>query len=149
MGRPSDFTQDTADAICSRLTEGESLRSICRDDQMPGSSTVFQWLAKHQSFAEQYARAVDARTDAMAEEILQISDDGRNDTFEDESGHESTNHDVIARSRLRVDTRKWLMARMAPKKYGDRVVQQVEGPNGGPVQIQRIELIGVRSDKDT
>jgi hypothetical protein len=103
------------------MAKGESVRSICRDEDMPASSSVFLWLQKHPEFTEQYARAAAARADAFAEEIIEISDDGRNDFAEDGDGHETTNHDVIARSRLRVDTRKWLMARMAPKKYGDRL----------------------------
>ncbi len=127
--------------ICARMSEGESLRSICRDDSMPDKSTVFRWLAAHAEFRDQYARAREARTDAMAEEILEISDDGSNDTYEVD-GREVTNQDVIARSRLRVDTRKWLMARMAPKKYGDRLEQVLTGDPEKPVEtITRIELV--------
>nr|WP_316214145.1 terminase small subunit protein [Bradyrhizobium sp. SZCCHNR2032] len=123
------------------MSEGESLRSICRDDSMPDKSTVFRWLAAHAEFRDQYARAREARTDAMAEEILEISDDGSNDTYEVD-GREVTNQDVIARSRLRVDTRKWLMARMAPKKYGDRLEQVLTGDPEKPVEtITRIELV--------
>lgn len=120
MGRPSSFTQETADAICLRLIEGESLRSICKDEAMPGASTVFQWLAARKDFAEQYARAREAQADHMAEEILQIADDGSNDTYQTDAGL-AVNQDVIARSRLRVDARKWLASKMAPKKYGDKI----------------------------
>ncbi|WP_418220670.1 hypothetical protein [Burkholderia cepacia] len=55
-GRPTTFSQDTADLICERLAEGESLRSICHDDGMPAQSTVFRWLGLHESFSKQYAR---------------------------------------------------------------------------------------------
>ncbi len=72
--------------------------------------------------------------EALAEEILEIADDGSNDTYETEDGHEKVNTDVINRSRLRVDTRKWLMSKLAPKKYGDKVEQFISGPNGAPIQ---------------
>lgn len=76
----------------------------------------------------------------MAEEMLEIADDGRNDTYKDEDGREIANQDVIARSRLRVDARKWLMARMAPKKYGDKIEQTLQGGDT-PIKITRIELV--------
>src|SRR6266404_7464278 len=142
MGRPSDYTPELASLICARMAQGESVRSICRDEEMPATSSIFLWLSRHKEFSEQYARALEARTNAMSEEILEFSDDGKNDTYEDGDGNTSTNHDVIARSRLRVDTRKWLMARMAPKKYGDKLQQEVSGPDGGPLStITRIELV--------
>lgn len=126
MGRPSNFTQETADTICLRLSEGESLRTICKDEEMPGASTVFQWLAARSEFAEQYARAREAQADHMAEEILQIADDGQNDTYQTDDGP-AVNHDVVARSRLRVDARKWLASKMAPKKYGDKLDMKHSG----------------------
>jgi hypothetical protein len=142
MGRPSDYTPELATLICTLMVEGNSLRSICERDGMPDKSTVFRWLAAHRDFQDQYARAMYARADVYAEEIIEISDDGRNDTYTDDNGHEMTNHDVIARSRLRVDTRKWLMARMAPKKYGDRLTQVQAGDPENPVQtVTRIERV--------
>lgn len=108
---------------------------------MPGKSTVMRWLDAHAEFRDQYARAREAQADYWAEEIIEISDDGSNDTYKDEDGHERTNQDVIARSRLRVDTRKWLMARMAPKKYGDKITQEVTGADGAPL-VPIINLTG-------
>lgn len=140
-GRHSGFTQEIADAICERLALGESLRSVCRDEAMPSQSMVFRWLAENQLFREQYARAREAQADSWADDILQISDDGSNDTYIDGDGNERTNQDVIARSRLRVDTRKWLMARMAPKKYGDKITQEVTGADGAPL-VPIINLTG-------
>ncbi|WQO60306.1 hypothetical protein U8C35_07755 [Sinorhizobium medicae] len=87
---------------------------------MPAASTVFLWLSKHREFSEQYARAQADRTAYWAEEIVEISDDEKTD---------------IQRSRLKVDTRKWLMSKMAPKKFGDRVAKEISGPNGGPVRF--------------
>jgi len=135
MARPSIFTPELAAAICERLANGESLRRICEDDAMPAKSSVFKWLSQDKVFADQYARAREAQADSWADDIIQISDDGENDTYKDEDGHERTNQDVIARSRLRVDTRKWLMARMAPKKYGDKITQEHTGAEGGPLVV--------------
>lgn len=140
MARPSDYSPELATLICERIVSGESLRSVCESPDMPDKATVFRWLARHEAFRDQYARIGELRAFIMGEEIIEISDDGRNDTFKDDDGNEHTNHDVIARSRLRVDTRKWLMARMAPKKYGDKVT--VAGDSENPVQtVTRIERV--------
>ncbi len=144
-GRPSIFTDELADEICQRIAEGESLRSICRDERFPAQSTVFRWLTANKDFQEQYAHAREAQADFWADEIIEISDDGRNDTYETENG-ERTNQDVIARSRLRVDTRKWLMARMAPKKYGDKVTQEIDhkSSDGSMTPPTVIEIVALK-----
>jgi hypothetical protein len=134
MGRPSGYTQAIADRICNRLAEGESLRKICLSDDMPATSSVCKWLTEHPDFAEQYTRAREAQADKMAEEILQIADDGMNDTYVDADGKVLVDQDVIARSRLRVDARKWLASKMAPKKYGDKVQAELSGVDGGPIE---------------
>lgn len=139
--RPSDYSSDITAAICERLGLGESLREICRDEAMPDKSTVMRWLARHSEFRDQYACAREAQADYYAEEILEIADDGSNDWMErqnkDGSTYEVENHEVLNRSRLRVDTRKWLMARMAPKKYGEKVTQAHEGEVKFEVSWQR------------
>lgn len=128
MARPSDYSPAIGIVICARMVEGESLRSICRDPDMPSTSAVFRWLAANAPFRDQYARAMDTRADAMAEQILEISDDDSDDVLIDpESGNMRMNSEFVARSRLRVDTRKWLMARMAPKKYGDKITTELMG----------------------
>lgn len=134
IGRPSDYSQDITTAICVRLGLGESLREICRDEAMPAKTTVMRWLAEHAEFRDQYASAREAQADYYAEEIIEISDDGSNDWMKrqnaDGSEVEVENREVLNRSKLRVDTRKWLMARMAPKKYGDKITQELTGPEG-------------------
>lgn len=134
MARPSKFTQAIADAICTRLMEGESLRAICQDQKMPGQRTVYQWLNDKSEFQQQYARAREVQADRLAEEILEIADDGSRDTYKDDEGNICTDHEVVARSRLRVDSRKWLASKMAPKKYGDRLTQEIGGIGGGPIE---------------
>ena len=121
--RPSIYSDDLAATICQRMAEGESLRAICRNADMPGKTTVLRWLGddSHPGFREQYTHAREMQADYFAEEILEIADDGIGDMTEDDKGRLNVNQEIVARSRLRVDTRKWLMARMAPKKYGDRM----------------------------
>lgn len=99
---------------------GESLRSVCRDDAMPSRETVYQWLSKHEAFADQYAKACDVRADQMFDEIFEIADDGTND-FTEQDGEARVNGEHIQRSRLRIDARKWALSKMMPKKYGDKL----------------------------
>ena len=120
-GRPTIYTSELADAICRRLATGESLRRICRDDGMPAESTVRAWARDNvDGFYAQYARARDIGLDCMADEILDIADDGQNDTYVDDEGREKVDFENVKRSILRVDTRKWYLSKLAAKRYGDK-----------------------------
>lgn len=124
VGRPSLYTQELADKICEELALGQSMRTVCAMDDMPSMATVFNWLRTKPEFLEQYARAKEESTDAMAEEVLDIADNGVNDWMEKTYGETTswvTNGEALQRSRLRVDTRKWLMSKMKPKKYGEKM----------------------------
>lgn len=127
IGRPSGYTKEIGDEICERLSDGESLRAICRDDHMPNKSMVFRWLYEFQSFRDQYARAKEEQADTLADDILDIADDGRNDTYADDEGNKKVDFDAIQRSRLRVDARKWIASKSKPKVYGDRIQQEISG----------------------
>ena len=125
-GRPSSFTQEKADAICAGLADARSLRSICLDDDMPDQVTVFRWLSSFPEFRKQYTHAREAQADAIFDEMLDIADDASNDWMEradeDKRGPGwDLNGEHVQRTRLRLDTRKFMAARLAPKKYGDRV----------------------------
>lgn len=140
MGRPSDFAQETADAICERLIEGESLRAICLDDDMPSASTVCRWLAQQSAFREQYAYAREAQADTLTDETLDIADDGSNDWMEKKNAAGDVigveyNGDAVQRSKLRIDTRKWYASKLAPKKYGDKVALTGGGENDEPIRL--------------
>lgn len=130
-GHVSSYTPSIARAICDRLARGgaqNSLRAICRTTGMPPESTVRQWVVDNvDGFATHYVRARDLALDVMAEEIVEIADDGSNDRSTDEEGNTTVNHDVVNRSKLRVDARKWLVSKLAPKKYGDRLDLNVAG----------------------
>lgn len=124
QGRLSDYNEELAAKICSRIACGESLRKICQEKQMPSASSVFLWLTKHPSFSENYAKAQQERSEALYEEMFEIGDDVVPDAA------------AVAKARLRVDTRKWALARMNPKKYGDKITQEHTGADGGPIQSQ-------------
>lgn len=138
MAGVSQYTAEMGEFICLRIANGESLRKIVSDPDMPASSTVFKWLSEQKSFSEQYARARESQMEVMAQEIIDIADDGRNDTYTDDDGNERTNQDVINRSRLRVDTRKWLMSKLAPKKYGDKITHSGDSDQPLEVVVRRI-----------
>lgn len=130
MGRPSDFTPEIANRICEELIEGASLRAICLADDMPNAATVCRWLGKHEDFREQYAHAREAQADTLTDEMLDIADDGSNDWMEKKNGQGDVigveyNGDAVQRSRLRIDTRKWYASKLAPKKYGEKIEQNV------------------------
>lgn len=141
-GRPSSFTDEIADTICEQIAEGKSLRAVLRENEnLPAASTVCRWLAQNESFRKQYARAREAQADALFDEILEIADDGRNDSYTDEDGREHTNQDVIARSRLRVDARKWMAGKLRPKVYGDKLEVAGPGPNGEHAAKVTVEFV--------
>lgn len=141
-GRPSAFTPELAIEICSRLAGGETLRAVCRDEKMPPESTVRKWaLEDRDGFSAQYATAREIGYQSMADELLDIADDSSGDVQSDEDGNKKFNGEFASRSRLRVDTRKWLLSKALPKVYGEKVVQEHTGPDGGPVQVQRIERV--------
>lgn len=124
-GRPSSYTPEIADQICAKLAEGKSLRSICKAESMPSARTVFAWLRQYPEFSQQYARAKEDCADALAEEMLDIADDGSNDWYEQQITEgvvlKKPDTEHINRSRLRVDTRKWIASKLKPKKYGEKL----------------------------
>lgn len=128
IGRPSTYTEDLCGRICQRLAEGESLRAVCRDDDMPAMSSVFKWLSEYPAFSEQYARAREAQADTLFDDILEIADDARNDWMvrhgDDDAGWQA-NGEHIQRAKLRVEARKWMAGKLQPKKYGDKVQQDI------------------------
>lgn len=140
VGRPSEYTQEKADSICAELAEGRSLRSICRDESMPSVKTVFTWMRTYPEFLNQYARAKEESADALTDEMLDIADDSSRDYLESENGL-SFNSEHVQRSRLRVDTRKWIASKLKPKKYGDKLA--VGGDADAPPinVVGRIELV--------
>lgn len=124
------YTDEIADEICRRLEDGESLNGICKTPGFPSESTVRRWYVDdHCGFAAKYARARDIALDRMADELIEIADDSSGDVKPDdgEGGPPVMDGEFVQRSKLRVDTRKWVMSKLAPKKYGDRVQHEHSG----------------------
>lgn len=111
MGRPTTYTPYIAEQICLRLMEGESLRTICKDESMPSRASVNKWLIDNTEFSDQYARAREAQAEVLADEIICIADDATRDDVKD-SG-------ALERAKIRIDARKWYSSKVAPKKYGN------------------------------
>lgn len=119
-GRPTDYNETIAALICERVaTSTLGLNKICLAEDMPVKSTVNLWRYKYPEFSTQYALAKLIQADLLAEECLEIADNDSNDSRIDPvTGFEVCNTEFIARSRLRIDTRKWLAAKLLPKQYG-------------------------------
>jgi len=139
VGLPTSYDDKIAGVICSLIAEGNSLRSICKRNKMPDKATVIRWLGIHREFSDQYARAREAKADKLFEECLEIADDTSGDYIEKKNDDGSTfwvvDHEHIQRSKLRIDTRKWMAGKVAPKKYGEKVTQETSGSEGRPILI--------------
>ncbi|WP_064692139.1 hypothetical protein [Rhizobium aegyptiacum] len=128
MGRPTKFSQALAEKICARIADRESLRSICRDEDMPAKSTVLSWLADEDkaAFRARYALAREIMADSFVDEIVEIADNSSDDWIEKKNAAGETtgwqeNGEAIRRSQLRIATRQWVAEKLRPKKYGAKV----------------------------
>ena len=120
-GRPSTYTEEMGNLICDKLTEGVSLRKLCSQPEFPVASTVYVWLDRFPDFAERYARAREAATEDMLEDILEIADHPELDPQE---------------KRVRIDTRKWAMGKLRPKKYGDKQTHEIGNKDGETLKVE-------------
>lgn len=135
-GRPTKYSQKLCDKICAEIVQGFSLRTICKSEEMPCVATVFSWFRTIPEFLEQYEKAKEAQADTLAEDILDIADDGTNDWMERQGKDGENigwqiNGEHVQRSRLRVDSRKWIASKLKAKKYGDRHI--LAGDEKAPV----------------
>lgn len=119
-----DTKAEICDSIISAMEDGKGLATVCRELGFP-RVTFLDWVDADNTLSDRYERARARAADVIFEEILGIADDGVGDTSIDpETGREIVNHDHIQRSKLRVDARKWVLAKMSPKRYGEK--SQVE-----------------------
>ena len=127
MSRPIKWTVEKKEIavkeILLEIMKGRSLTSILKTDErgnLPSKVTFFEWLKEDEELTNQYARATEVRADIIFDDILAIADENTNDTSINENGIEVVNNDVIQRSRLRIDARKWVLSKLNPKKFGDK-----------------------------
>ncbi len=144
-GRPTIYNAKLASDLCKRLAVGESLVEICREDKMPGYSTVMEWLAKsYQSddprndFPEMYARAREAQAETYADQMVVLADDDSRDVLYDLDGHPvSANNVRIQRNKLQVDTRKWIVSKLL-RRYSDRVAPEID-EKADPIEVEVLD----------
>ena len=135
-GRPSKYTPAIAEEIAQRLSMGEPLRKICRDEHMPHWTVMYDWLAKDEDLSLRVARAREAGYEAMAEETLEIADNcqlGQTEVLDDK-GSKVTIEDMLGHRKLRIETRLKLLACWSPAKYGNKV--QMGGDPNNPLKIE-------------
>ena len=120
VGRPTDYNNKLADLICERVATHEvGLKRLCAMyDDMPDKITINRWRNKYPEFAAQYAQAKISQIETLVDEIIDIADDSTQDEIINDQGMRVCNSEFIARSRLRIDTRKWLASKLVPKIYG-------------------------------
>jgi hypothetical protein len=133
--RPVAFTEELFIKLLDRLAQGETLVAICADQTMPTRQSLFQKLYKDENARELYYAAREMQMEAMAEEILELSDNAENDWSTDDRGRRMANNDVIQRARLKVDTRKFIMAKMAPRRFGEKNFTEVSGDPNKPLTL--------------
>lgn len=126
-GRPEIFTQELADDVCKSLAQGNSLRKTCRKKGMPSRYTVMNWLVdpNKKEFFNQYAQAREIGSDVIFDELIELADKCKDPT-------------LAQLLKIRIDTRKWCLARQQPRKYGDKIQQEITGKDGGPIETNVI-----------
>jgi hypothetical protein len=119
------YSPQIASEICERLANGEGLNTICISDpsKFPTESAVRKWVSEDvDGFSAKYTRARDSQAEHWAEEIITIPDMDQDPVMAQ----------VV---RNRVEARKWVIARMSPRKWGDRIEQRITDGDGGPLTI--------------
>lgn len=131
--KPSAFTEDLKREFLIELMGGRSVRQICMDDRFPHRQRLYESLLDDAEFADNYARAREVSADQKFDYILEIADDGSNDWMETERGY-VLNKEHVQRSKLRIDSLKWYLAREMPKKYGEEVHVKVSDVTERPIE---------------
>jgi hypothetical protein len=123
---------EIVELIVDGLRKGTPLAVLCRCEDMPGTSTVYEWMEGDAGLSGRIARAREDGWDQIAQDALKIADDGSLDTIDTKYGPKP-DKEWIDRSKLRVETRLKLLAKWDPKRYGDMIKHA--GADGGPVKI--------------
>jgi hypothetical protein len=143
-GRPSEYSEDIAARILAKIaTTRIGLQSICdSDEDFPYPSTVYLWLMQNAAFSERYARAKEDQMQVLEDEIIELADNtkvGETVTHKGDGSTERKVADMIEHRKLQIETRKWLMGKLKPKKYGDRTV--LAGDKDAPLGVQLIHSV--------
>ena len=135
MGRPPIYTPELADEILLRLCDGESLRSITRDEGMPNFSTVYRWILKDEDgFSKQYARAREIQAANYADQVIEESINALG-VATGEPGTGEAGARVMAK-KLHVDSLKWVAGKLDSPKWGHKTATEISGPDGGAIKTE-------------
>jgi hypothetical protein len=149
MARKTIKTKAKVDLILEGIAQGKSARAMCIEAGI-SQRVLWNWLANDEELMQQYARAKEIGLDYMAEDMLDIADDGSNDWMEKNDPNNpgyDFNGEHVQRSRLRVDARKWYLSKLAPKKYGDKIVNEHQGGDPDKPILQNIAISFVAAPK--
>ncbi len=124
-GRPTIYTKKLADSICERISQGESVRAICREEGMPEAKSIYNWLLDEnkKDFLHQYTEARSTQAELMFEEIIELADE----SVDDIQGDDKSDGARVQARKLQTDARKWVLSKMLPKKYGDKIDMTTNG----------------------
>lgn len=139
--KQSTYDEELASSILERIAKGETLKAICRELGEPAESTFRNWVINdREGLSARYEQARHLQAESWADQIVDIVDETQYDDKETANGT-IANSEWISRSRLRFEARKWLMAKLHPKVYGEKIESTLVGKDGGPVNIGLIEVI--------
>lgn len=130
-GRPTLYTAELAAEICERIANGETLRAICREDDKPNWTTVYDWLHKYADFSQRFAHARELGFDAIAEDTIAMLDEAPERTLTVTGDKVDPGH--VQWQKNRVEQRLKLLAKWSPKKYGEK--QQIEHAGGVSITV--------------
>lgn len=138
VGRPSLYTKELAIEICGEIsTNPIGLKKLCAiNEHWPSYRVIHEWRITHDEFRNLYARAKEYQAEIIAEEILEISDYSAEDYMVGDNGKSVLDHEHVQRSKLRIDTRKWVASKLLPKKYGDKIQNEITGLDGSAVKTE-------------
>jgi len=138
-GRPSDYDPQIASEVCLHISiDSKGLKAVCdSDERFPHPATFYRWMLSHVELREIYARAKTEQLEILADEIQQIADEPQPGEIVTLKGNEREVKiaDMLEHRKLRIESRKWLLAKLAPKKYGERNNLSLSNPDGSPIQF--------------
>ena len=171
MPRPTARQYDRAEwmnKLCAELVKGKSLWKACEAHAgAPDPATVLKWVAEDpEGLGQQYAHARELGYRLLADEIEQLASETHTYTLVpevdadgkqiyDEHGEPKSRRvlvplssDVIAHKRLQIDTRKWMLSKMLPKVYGEKILNEHTGKDGAPIAVAQAVNFKALSDKE-
>lgn len=122
MARPTGYTKELASEICEAIaTSDTGLKQLCeKNPHWPSRKCIHEWRIKYPEFSDSYAQAKQRQIETIVDACFDIADHGLNDTYLDANGNVKVDTDIVQRSRLRIDFRKWVAAKLLPKLYGEK-----------------------------